>query len=78
MGGGSDMFGFKKKEQSGYWTQKTHLFSADEYLCSVCGRSTSKPYGVCPACKSRMKRSKYDPGWVDEAEALSAILDDDW
>ena len=37
------------------WTQKTHLFKADEYICSACGVS-----------------------WVDEAEALSAILDDDW
>ena len=25
-----------------------------------------------------MKKTKYDPSWVDEAEGLSAILDDDW
>jgi len=25
-----------------------------------------------------MKKTKYDPSWVDEAESLSAILDQDW
>jgi len=25
-----------------------------------------------------MKKAKYDPSWVDEAEGLSAIFDDDW
>ena len=28
--------------------------------------------------RSPMKKTKYDPSWVDEAEALSALLDDDW
>lgn len=31
-----------------------------------------------PHCGSTMGRTKYDPTWVDEAEALSAILDEDW
>ena len=35
-------------------------------------------YSVCPVCQSSMKKTKYDPSWVDEAEGLSAILDDDW
>jgi len=25
-----------------------------------------------------MKKTKYDASWVDEAEGLSALLDDDW
>ena len=25
------------------WTQKTHLFKADEYICSACGVSCGKP-----------------------------------
>ena len=25
------------------WTQKTHLFKADEYICSACGGSIGKP-----------------------------------
>ena len=61
-----------------HWIQKTHLFRADEYICSRCGASYGKPYKVCPNCQSEMGKSKYDPSWVDEAEGLSALLDDDW
>ena len=61
-----------------HWTQKTHLFSADEYICSRCGVSCCKPYKVCPNCRSAMGKSSYNPSWVDEAEGLSVLLDDDW
>ena len=61
-----------------HWVQKTHLFRADEYICSRCGASYGKPYKVCPNCRSEMGKAKYDPSWVDEAEGLSVILDDDW
>ncbi len=61
-----------------HWTQKTHLFRADEYICSRCGVSCCKPYKVCPNCRSAMGKSSYDPSWIDEAEGLSALLDDDW
>ncbi len=60
------------------WVRKTHLFRADEYICSKCGTAYNKPYKVCPTCESVMGRTKYDPSWVDEAEGLSALLDDDW
>ena len=60
------------------WIQKTHLFRADEFVCSKCEASFPKPYAVCPACGAEMKKTKYDPSWVDEAEGVSAILDDDW
>ena len=60
------------------WTQKTHLFRADEFICSRCGASFPKSYSICPSCGSEMKNAKYDPSWVDEMEGLSAILDDDW
>ena len=60
------------------WIQKTHLFRADEYICSRCGVSYNQPYRVCPNCQSVMGNSKYDPSWIDEAEELSVILDDDW
>ena len=59
------------------WIQKTHLFRADEFVCSKCEASFPKLYAVCPACGSEMKKTKYDPSWVDEAEGVSAILDDD-
>lgn len=29
-------------------------------------------------CGKTMKEAKYDPSWVDEAEWLSAVSDDDW
>ena len=60
------------------WLQKTHLFRADEFVCSKCAASFSKPYAICPSCGVEMKSTKYDPSWVEEAEGLSAILDDDW
>ena len=58
--------------------QKSQLFKADEYICPVCGASFEKPFSRCPACQAPMKKTKYDASWVDEAEGLSAILDDDW
>ena len=60
------------------WKQKTHLFRPDEYVCSSCGTTSEKPFEICPACRARMKNVRYDPSWVDEAEALSAIIDEDW
>ena len=61
-----------------YWTRKTHLFRADEYICSACRSSCRRPRKVCPVCGTPMKKTKYDPSWVDEAECLSAMVDDDW
>ncbi len=60
------------------WIQKTHLFRADEYICSAFGAVSGKPYKVCPACGSTMKKAKDEASWVDEAEGLSALLDEDW
>ena len=64
--------------KAAHWIQKTHLFRADEFICSACGAKSDKPYKVCPACGSPMKKTRYDASWVDEAEGLSALLDDDW
>ena len=65
-------------KKTAYWIKRTHLFRADEYICSICKASCDKPYIVCPACGVQMKKQKYDPTWVDEAEMLSALVDDDW
>ena len=54
------------------WTQKTHLFKADEYICH------RQRHCAIPRCGAKMKNGRYEASWVDEAEALSAILDDDW
>ena len=64
--------------KSKQWTHKTHLFCSDEYICPVCGALANKPYKQCPSCGTLLGGSKYDPSWVDEAEGLSALLDDDW
>lgn len=61
-----------------HWTRRPHLFRADEYICSACGACCPKPTPSCPVCSAPMKKTKYDPSWVDEAESLLAILDDDW
>lgn len=62
----------------GRWIKKTHLFRPDEYVCTLCGSVSSAPYAVCPDCGALMGRTEYEASWVDEAEGLSALLDDDW
>ena len=64
--------------KSACWIQKTHLFRADEYICSSCQASYKEPYSKCPSCSAHMKKSKYDPNWVDEIETMSAMMDDNW
>ena len=66
------------RNRSARWTQHTHLLRVDEYICSACQASFDQPYDVCPSCGTPMKELRYDPSWVDEAEELSAMLDDDW
>ena len=61
-----------------HWIRKTHLFRADEYVCSKCGAKSPQPYKSCPRCGSNMAGSKYDPTWVDEMEGFSAFMGDDW
>lgn len=52
------------------------MLRRDEYECSACGSRTDKPYKTCPKCGLPMKGPKYDPSWVDETEAIGAIIDD--
>ncbi len=65
-----------KSSKSGYWIQHTHLFRADVYECSLCGSGSKKPLKNCPRCGARMKKSKYDPQWVDEIEIWDVITGD--
>ena len=64
--------------KAAHWIRRSHLFRPDEYFCSACGAACETPRGECPACGSAMKKTKHDPSWADEAEALSALLDEDW
>ncbi len=61
-----------------HWTRQTHLFRPDAYICSACGASSDRPRKTCPSCGAAMKDTKIEPSWIDEAEGLSALLDDDW
>jgi len=61
-----------------YWIEHTHLLRADEYICSSCRASFDRPYRTCPRCGASMKKGRDDLSWIDEAEGLSALLDDDW
>lgn len=46
--------------KSAHWIQRTHLFRADEFICSACRTICDKPYRSCPACGAPMKKTKYD------------------
>ena len=65
-----------KKEETAHWIQRTHLFRADAYVCSFCMASFPEPYEICPSCGKVMKKTKYEPSWVDEMETLSAFFED--
>ena len=56
-----------------HWIRNTHLFRADTYECSNCGREYPKTYDMCPHCEARMKGTKYNPGWVDEAVFMDIV-----
>ncbi len=73
---------FKKRKveraiNNAHWIAYTHLFRADEYVCSVCGGVSSQPYKVCPNCQiPRKKRTRTASSWVDEIELASAMFED--
>ena len=60
------------------WIQKTHLFSKDEYICTVCRAVCDKPYQVCPACGTEKRSVEYNASWVDEAAEMDILLGEDW
>jgi predicted amidophosphoribosyltransferase len=59
-----------------YWIRRTHLFKKDEYECSFCRALSDEPFAVCPSCKSKMSRTKYDASWADEAAMWDEISGD--
>lgn len=60
-----------------HWIHKEHLFDPEEYVCSVCGEGSDRPYDECPACGSDMTGGiKYDPVFVDELEVMDIVLGD--
>lgn len=65
----------KAKAKTARWTRRTHLFRKDEYICSGCGARFRQAGKTCPRCGAVMKKTKYDPRWVDEIENADALLD---
>jgi predicted amidophosphoribosyltransferase len=60
-----------------HWIKHSHLLDPDEYECSRCGAVFSQKYPSCPNCGTTPGLEKEEQDWVDEAEELSWILDDD-
>lgn len=63
----------KSAPKKAYWTQRTHLFRADEFICSACKHVAAGPKKKCPYCGAIMKNTKYDPNWVDEIEFMEGF-----
>ena len=38
--------------------------------------SFAEPYEICPSCGAVMKKIKFDPSWVDEAEDFLTFMED--
>lgn len=66
-----------RREKEPYWIKHSHFFDPDEYECSRCGTRARRKTLNCPNCGVALRREKDDQGWVDEAEFISCILDDD-
>ena len=49
-----------------------------EKALTILKDNRGKRHCAIPRCGAKMKNGRYEASWVDEAEALSAILDDDW
>lgn len=62
--------------KTGYWINEAHVFKADEFICSKCRKSFVRMTPECPGCGARMKKSRYDPKWIDELEAYDALFED--
>lgn len=60
-----------------HWIKNSHLFDPDEYECSRCHAVFKNKYPSCPNCGSTPIAEREEQDWVDEAEKISWILDDD-
>lgn len=60
-----------------HWIKHSHLFDPDEYECSNCHQTCKKKYPSCPNCGTNLTAEREEEDWIDEAEELDWILDDD-
>ena len=57
--------------------EREHLFDRTEYVCARCGASFEEPWEECPACGVKMEKIKNTPVYVDEAEMMEILFEDD-
>ena len=60
-----------------HWILHSHFMDPDEYQCSRCGAKSKRKTSTCPGCGITLRLVQDDQGWVDEAEEISWLLDDD-
>ena len=60
-----------------HWIEREHLFDGTDYVCSCCGANFEEPWDECPACGVRMEKIKYDPVYVDKAEMIDILFEDE-
>ena len=58
------------------WIRHTHLFEADEYECSNCGKIFKRPEKACPACGIKLRGIRDPQDWVDEAAEMDWMMGD--
>ena len=61
----------RNKQRNAYLIKHEYLFGRDKYECSACGAvydvtKASRRAGICPNCRVKIKKVKYDPQWIDE------------
>ena len=59
--------------QTANWIKNTHLFEADDYECSACGRKADRPLDRCPGCGRDMTGQRSGHDWTDDAAFLDII-----
>ena len=60
-----------------HWIRRTHLFDPDEYECSKCGKRFPDAGRFCRNCGASMNGIADQQDWVDEAEELDWLLEDE-
>ena len=65
------------KPKEPHWIVHSHLFSSDEYECSECGAMRRDTPRKCPCCGAKLLKIFDQREWIDEAEEIQWMLDDD-
>ena len=66
-----------RRNKEPHWIMRTHLFERDEYECSRCGKRFPDASGVGTNCGASVVGMEDPQDWVDEAEELDWMMEDD-